>query len=207
MTQDVRPWLSEIQALQEKLAAAHQERDEAYASAANWRRLYECEANQRRTEASLAQQTIGNLKTQLQQMQTLPSETETDNTALLEELQQELKPLQRSDDLKAALLKALMECDRMARLLQAEQNAHAQTRKTLTAALGDTVQMLSKERSVRHPQPTSANMALVSAPTSTPRLATATIDAASPTVSVPPVPLTTTTAEARIPLLELPPIE
>jgi predicted nucleic acid-binding Zn-ribbon protein len=151
MTQDVRPWLSEIQELQEKLAAAHQERDEAYASAANWRRLYDTEANQRRTEATLAQQTIDTLKAKLQQMP-FPSATEADDAAMLEQLQQEIEPLQRPDDLKSALLKALMECDRIARLLQSEQTAHAQTRKTLTAALGDTVKMLSQERTVRHLQ-------------------------------------------------------
>ena len=55
--QDIKQWLAEIKALQQKLAQANQERDEAYASAANWRSLYETEAKQRRTEAVLARQT------------------------------------------------------------------------------------------------------------------------------------------------------
>jgi uncharacterized coiled-coil DUF342 family protein len=203
MTQDVRPWLNEIQGLQEKLAAAHQERDEAYASAANWRRLYECEANQRRADTTLAQQTIDALKMQLQQMQTLPPETETDNAMLLKQLQQELEQLQHPEELKAALLKALLECDRMARRLQAEQMAHAQTRKTLTAALGDTVQMLSKERSGRQSQLSSRNLSSRAASKSATETSEGMTTVAISSVS----PVTTTAETTKIPLLELPPLE
>lgn len=35
MSQDVRQWLLEIKALQQKLAEVNQERDQAYTSAAN----------------------------------------------------------------------------------------------------------------------------------------------------------------------------
>jgi chromosome segregation ATPase len=197
MTQDVRPWLGEIQRLQEKLAAAHRERDEAYASASNWRRVYETEANQRRTEANLAQQAIANLQAKLQQMQTLPTTAESNGTALLDQLQQEIEPLQHPENLKAALLKALMECDRVARLLQAEQAAHTQTRQTLTAALGDTMQMLSKERSRHCPSPAAT---ATQAPTK--RSANDSGNGSSRAASTSTAPV-----ETKIPLLELPPIE
>ena len=72
MTQDVRQWLAEIKTLQQKLTETQKERDEAYASAANWRNLYETEAKQRRTESRLAQQAIGSLKEELQSLQALP---------------------------------------------------------------------------------------------------------------------------------------
>jgi len=49
MSQNVTQWLAEIQALKQQLADAQQEREQAYTSAANWQRLYETEAQQRRS--------------------------------------------------------------------------------------------------------------------------------------------------------------
>jgi DNA repair ATPase RecN len=144
MTQDVRPWLREIQDLQEKLATVRQQQEQAEASAANWRQLYETEAQQRRAETQMAQQTIAGLKVQLQQLQAPP--TEIDEANLLELLRQEVEPLQRVEDLKTALIQALAECDRLGRTLQLEQAAHRQTRQTLTTALGDTVELLTRSR-------------------------------------------------------------
>lgn len=147
MTQDVRQWLAEIKLLQQKLITIQQERDEAYASAANWRSLYETEAKQRRTEATLAQRTIDSLKAEIQRLQEIPlAEDNTEASALI---QAEVNQWQNVDDLKVALVKTLMECDRLSRALKSEQTAHAQTRKALTTALGDTVDLLAKERAAR----------------------------------------------------------
>lgn len=148
MTQDVKQWLTEIKLLQQKVAAAQQERDEAYASAANWRNLYETEAKQRRAEANLAQQTIETLDSRLQQLQSLPPGSEP-AVEMLETIQAEVEQLQNVDELRGFLVRALAECDRLSRALKAEQVAHAQTRKTLTSALGDTVDLLAKERGTR----------------------------------------------------------
>jgi hypothetical protein len=57
--------------------------------------------------------------------------------------------MQGDEELRSALVRALMECDRLSRLLKAEQTAHSQTRQALTSALGDTVDLLTKERSTR----------------------------------------------------------
>ena len=62
MSQDVTQWLAEIRTLQRQLADVRQERDQAYASAANWRRLYETEARQRRTEVADFQTQLKALK-------------------------------------------------------------------------------------------------------------------------------------------------
>jgi hypothetical protein len=43
MTYDVSQWLAEIKALKQQLATASQESEQAHASAANWRQLYETE--------------------------------------------------------------------------------------------------------------------------------------------------------------------
>lgn len=147
MSQDVRQWLTEIKSLQQQLAAIQQERDEAYVSAANWRNLYETEARQRRTDIALAQQSIDSLKAEVQQMRELPSAGEDADTLVF--IQQEVNQMQGGEELRSALVRALVECDRISRSLKAEQTAHGQTCKALTTALGDTVDLLAKERTAK----------------------------------------------------------
>lgn len=144
MTQDVQQWLAEIKALQQKLAEARQERDEAYASAANWRSLFDTEAQQRRTEAKQAQQQIQALQAEMQDAKTRP--TAVGSRTVIE---QEVGQIQTVEQLQEKLADALLECGRLTQSLQEEQARHSQTRKSLTTALGDTVDMLTKERSGR----------------------------------------------------------
>lgn len=148
MTQDVRQWLAEIKNLQQKLDAAHRERDEAYGSAANWRSLYETEAQQRRNDAAVAQQRLDALTAELAQMQ-------SDKLPVLEEgnapdnLRQQVATLSM-EELRATLVQALVECDRLSQALTAEQENHAKTRQELTAALGDTIEQLSRARTFQN---------------------------------------------------------
>lgn len=148
MTQDVTQWLTEIKSLQQQLIEARQERDEAYASAANWRKLYETEAKQRRAETNLARQTVDALKAEIQQFQAEP-QAELDEPTIMSAIQQEIEHLQSTGVLKEKLAAVLIERDRLAQALKLEQAQHAQTRKSLTTALGDTVDMLTKERSAQ----------------------------------------------------------
>ncbi|MEB3356696.1 MAG: hypothetical protein VKK04_08220 [Synechococcales bacterium] len=136
MNHDVRQWLGEIRALQGQIAQLRQELSEAYASAANWRSLYETEARQRRQEAQSASQTIQQLKAERQAL------------ADTVEHQIEPHPMEHLSDgeLKAKLAAALLNCDRLTRALKAEQDRHAQTRQALTSALGDTVEQLAQGR-------------------------------------------------------------
>lgn len=143
MTQDVRQWLGEIKHLQQKLAEAHKERDEAFASAANWRHLYETEAKQRRTEAALMQQSIDALKAELETRHN-PSENYSPSTADQALLAERLQALQTVEALQAKLLEAWQECDRLSQSLLLEQQRHAETRRELTTALGDTMERLTK---------------------------------------------------------------
>jgi predicted RNase H-like nuclease (RuvC/YqgF family) len=149
MTHDIRQWLAEIRSLQQKLTAAYQERDEAYAGAANWRKLYETEAQQRRTEANLAHQTIETLQAELQHLRE-PFQSLENSSTQISKIQQKVGQLSTPEELKQQLMKALMECDRLTQALKAEQADHAQTRKTLTAALGDTMDLLTTERTARN---------------------------------------------------------
>ncbi|HEY9646978.1 MAG TPA: hypothetical protein V6C88_11440 [Chroococcidiopsis sp.] len=149
MSHDVRQWLAEIKALQQKLAEARQECDEAYRGASNWRKLYETEAQQRRTETHLAQQTIAGLKAELQRLQGGFSETDA-SEADIAAIQDNVAQLQTVDDLQKSLVQVLTERDRLQQQLKAEQLDHERTRKALTSALGDTVDLLSKERAQRN---------------------------------------------------------
>ena len=145
MTHDVSQWLTEIKTLRQQLADAQQEREQAYASAANWQRLYETEAQQRRHEVALMRQTIAELKEELQQLKgsaptagIAPTEVAT--------IQAEVEKLQTIAELQEALIAALAERDRLTQALKTEQANHAQTRKGLTTALGDAIDMLSKDK-------------------------------------------------------------
>ncbi len=145
MSQDVTQWLAEIKLLKQQLADAQQEREQAYVSAANWQRLYETEAQQRRTEANLAKQTIADLKQQLQQLQgniTLG----TASPDALAAAQSKISQLQTPDALREKLVEVMAERDRLLQELKTEQSNHAQTRKGLTTALGDAIDQLSKQR-------------------------------------------------------------
>jgi hypothetical protein len=147
MNQDVRQWLAEIRSLQQKLAEARQERDDAYKSAANWRKLYETEANQRRTEANLAQQKIAALEAELQEARAA-SQPISDQPIRTLTVQQKIEQLDLTE-LRQMLIKTTLECDRLTRALKEERENHLQTRNGLTAALGDTVELLTKERAIR----------------------------------------------------------
>lgn len=155
MIQEVKQWIDEIQILQQKLTEANQEREEAFASAARWRSLYETEAKQRRTEANLTRLNANALKAEIQQLQALPmagfegDRSEPPANGSTPKIQQALQQV-RDEDLKAQLMKAWVERDRLAQALKAEQANHTQTRQALTSALGDTVEHLTQERAARH---------------------------------------------------------
>jgi hypothetical protein len=147
--QDIRQWLAEIKALQQKLAQANQERDEAYASAANWRSLYETEAKQRRTEAVLSRQTIDSLKIELKASQAAASGASvTTASPALQPDAQKIAQITDIQALQAQHLAALQERDRLFQALKLEQAAHIDSRKQLTTALGDAIDQLNQERSV-----------------------------------------------------------
>jgi chromosome segregation ATPase len=160
MTEDIRHWLAEIKGLQQKLSELQQERDQAYASAANWRTLYETEARQRRQEAQQASQHIQELRADVKHLQTeiqqahWSSAKVNDEMSILPSVCQQIDELPY-DRLKETLIEILIERDRIQQTLEAEREAHEETRKSLTSALGDTVDILTKER-VLHAQKSNA---------------------------------------------------
>ncbi|MEH2349657.1 MAG: hypothetical protein V7K55_17000 [Nostoc sp.] len=146
MNQDLtQQWLTEIQVLREQMAGLQGDRDAAWESAQKWRQLYNTEAEQRRTDAQLSQQAIASLKADLHKLRGFEVETlaaETPVTAI----QQEIEQLKSVEDLQAKLIAAIKERDRLLQALKTEQDSHAQTRDSLTTALGDAIDSLTQER-------------------------------------------------------------
>ncbi|WP_035991764.1 hypothetical protein [Leptolyngbya sp. KIOST-1] len=129
MSQDLTQWITEVRTLQRQLADTQKERDQAYNSAANWRRLYETEARQRREDQA-------EFETQLEVLQAQiandPNRSLDRNLAAADSLQ----------GLQQQLDGLVQRCQELTDRLQAEQQAHAHTRQTLTSALGDTFDTL-----------------------------------------------------------------
>lgn len=138
-------WLTEIQTLKQQLIEQQQERDAAWESAEKWRKLYNTEAEQRRTDTDFFCQTIASLKAEIQQLKGIDGQTLPDAAASAG-VQQELAQIRTVEDLKAKLVDVIKERDRLRQALKTEQENHAQTRKSLTTALGDAIDSLAKER-------------------------------------------------------------
>jgi len=143
MTQNVTQWLDEIKALKQQLADARREREEAYASAINWQRLYDTEAQQRRIEAAQAKQMLETLQQEIRNLKG-SGFTQPGDTTNLDAIQTTVDGLQTEVELRSHLIQALVECDRLNTELKTEQANHAQTRKSLTTALGDAIDALAK---------------------------------------------------------------
>lgn len=144
--QELTPqWLAEIKALKQQIGELQAEREAGWQSAEKWRKLYNTEAEQRRTDAQMAQQTIASLKAQIQQVQGIEAAQLDDPTATIA-IQQEVEQLESVQELKPKLIAVTKERDRLLQALKTEQDNHSQTRKSLTTALGDAIDGLTKEK-------------------------------------------------------------
>jgi chromosome segregation ATPase len=158
MSNDVTQWLAQIKALRQQLADSISDRDAAYESATNWRQLYTNEAQQRRTEARLAQEQLETLKAEIRQLQGDSSRLKRNDPEAASAIEQEIAQLQTVEELQAKLKEIMGERDRLIDALKIEQANHAQTRKSLTAVIGDTIDQLAKERGNQQPTPESKEM-------------------------------------------------
>ncbi len=142
MSQDVAQWLAEVQSLQRKVAELQQERDRAYASADNLRKLYESEATQRQRDTASAQRRVEMLERAVAELRS--PQDEGDGKLGIEIAR--IKGNYSVEQLQTQLVAAKQQCEQLKVLLEEEQIAHAKTRESLTAALGDAVDLLAKER-------------------------------------------------------------
>ncbi|WGV23503.1 hypothetical protein [Halotia branconii] len=147
MSQDLtKQWLAEIKALKQQLTQQQIDRDSAWESSQKWRQLYNTEAEQRRTDAHLFQQTIVSLKAEIHQLKGIEGGMLGDGKATTA-IQQEIQQIESTEELQAKLIAITKERDRLLQALKTEQESHAQTRKSLTTALGDAIDSLARERS------------------------------------------------------------
>ncbi|MBT9313046.1 hypothetical protein [Leptothoe kymatousa] len=145
MVNEVSQWLAEIQALRQQLQALGQERDQAYASAANWRRLYESESEQRRNDSERSQLQIRALANELEVFKDSPLAADGSPPRDLNEVLERVNQVGSVEELRSQLAEALTLCDQLSNSLKAEQVAHEETRQNLTMALGDTIDLITKE--------------------------------------------------------------
>jgi chromosome segregation ATPase len=138
-------WLGEIKALKQQIAELQRDRTAAWESAEKWRKLYNTEAEQRRTDTQLAQQAIASLKAEIQNLQGIDGVNLPDATAVTA-IQEEINKLNSLEELKTQLLTVTKERDRLLQALKTEQDNHAQTRRSLTTALGDAIDTWTRER-------------------------------------------------------------
>ena len=146
MNQNVTQWLAEIQSLQRQVSELQKEREQAYASADNWRKLYESEAGQRRRESENGDRQIKRLQQVVAELQTPATELIEGEDAKFSEEISAIQSIQSVEQLQSQLVAAKRLCARLKGELKAEQEAHEKTRESLTAALGDTVDLLARER-------------------------------------------------------------
>ena len=142
MSENVSQWLAEIQSLQRQIAELKEERSQAYSSVDNWRNAYDAEAQQRRRDTEMYKRKIEQLQQTIASLQA-PADVESELTAA--ELSR-IQGNQSVEQLQTALIAARGECDRLKKKLEAEEAEHINTRESLTAALGDAVDLLSKEK-------------------------------------------------------------
>ncbi len=146
MSEDLtKQWLAEIKALKQQLTQQQLERDSAWSSSQKWRQLYNTEAEQRRTDAHLFQQAIASLKAEIHKLKGIEGGTLGDGKATTA-IQQEIQQIESVEELQAKLIAVTKERDRLLQALKTEQESHAQTRKSLTTALGDAIDSLARER-------------------------------------------------------------
>ncbi len=145
MSQEVVQWLEEIRILRQQLAEAETLKEEANQGAANWRKLYSQEAQQRRMEANLAQQTIKELQAEIRHIK-FGKGFKADSPEAIAAIEEEVAELTSFKELRARLAAAIQERDGLTEALKQEKEEHEKTRKSLTAVIGDTIDQLAKQK-------------------------------------------------------------
>jgi hypothetical protein len=136
-------WLAEIQSLTQQMTQFQRERDESWESSQKWRQLYNTEAEQRRADAKMHQEAIVSVKAETQKFSGINAETGIDKTTAI---QKQIAQFNSIEELQTQLLEVIQERDCLLQALKLEQENHAQTRKSLTTALGDAIDSLARSR-------------------------------------------------------------
>ena len=146
MSQDLtQQWLTEIQSLKQSITDLQTQLTTAWESSEKWCKLYNTEAEQRRTDIQLLQQTIASLKSEIQQIKGI-EDGKLPDAQTATKIQDEVEKLNSITELKTKLISIMKERDRLQQALKTEQEMHIQTRKSLTTALGDAINGFKQQR-------------------------------------------------------------
>jgi phage shock protein A len=143
MSQDVAQWLAEIKSLKQQMADLQTQLQQSYQSADNWQRRYEVEAQQRRIEVGQTQDTVAQLQREILRLQG-HAQIADDEQAEIVAMQAGIDATTPPEELRQRLVAVIIERDRLAAALLQEQTTHAETRRNLTTALGDAIDLLAK---------------------------------------------------------------
>lgn len=139
MSEDLtQKWLTEIKRLKQSIIDLQTQLTSAWESSEKWRKLYNTEAEQRRTDVQLFQQTIASLKSEIQQIKGI-EDGKLPDAQTANKIQDEVENLNSIKELKVKLISIMKERDRLQQALKAEQDMHVETRRSLTTALGDAI--------------------------------------------------------------------
>ena len=142
VSRTVVQWLNEVKVLQQHVADLNAELIAATDTAAAWRSRYEVEGQQRRAEVTAAQHTIAKLEAEVKALQSTP---ELDANIGDSAIALQIEGMLNMNELKAKLFEVWLDRDRALAAIKSEQIAHEQTRRDLTMALADAMDVLKPD--------------------------------------------------------------
>jgi predicted RNase H-like nuclease (RuvC/YqgF family) len=148
---EVMQWLNEVKSLQQQVRDLTIELATAQQNADSWRSRYETEGQQRRSDVTTRQDQINKLKAEIAQLRTQPefSTTLSDDAIVLQ-----INGITSMSALQGKLFKVWTDRDNVLAALKKEQLAHEKTKKDLTMALADAMDVLTPKNKNNSAQPT-----------------------------------------------------
>ncbi|MCX5962107.1 MAG: hypothetical protein NT070_02885 [Cyanobacteria bacterium] len=137
---EVMQWLNEVKSLQQQVRDLTIELAAAQHNADSWRSRYETEGQQRRSDVTTRQDQINKLQAEIAQLRTQPefSTTLSDDAIALQ-----INGITSMSALQDKLFKVWTDRDNVLAALKKEQLAHEKTKKDLTMALADAMDVLT----------------------------------------------------------------
>ncbi len=148
---EVMKWLNEVKSLQQQVRDLTIELAAAQQNADSWRSRYETEGQQRRSDVTTRQDQINKLQAEIAQLRTQPefSTTLSDDAIALQ-----INGITSMSALQGKLFEVWTDRDNVLAALKKEQLAHEKTKKDLTMALADAMDVLTPKHKNNSAQPT-----------------------------------------------------
>lgn len=137
---EVMQWLNEVKSLQQQVRDLTSELSTAQQNVDSWRSRYETEGQQRRSDVTTRRDQINKLQAEIAQLRTQPefSTTLSDDAIALQ-----INSITSMTALQGKLFEVWTDRDNVLAALKKEQLAHEKTKKDLTMALADAMDVLT----------------------------------------------------------------